>query len=177
MREVIARIGGRSSPGVMASAVMLKRCGNREGSVSLLSKLARTSRMGYERYRFGQASSTGSSTKAQVCVAHHAARGPRAAPFDGSSWSPSLRRIVPLGLSLRLRSMAPKGRHHCACAHLPSGRQDMDSVQRNPLAPPERGGGEPLRSRSRQEKSPDPLVADRGEARGGGLHLAPLFAL
>lgn len=58
--------------------------------------------------------------------------------------SRSPRRVTPRRLSLRLRSMAPLGRHHCASAHLSRctpvdsayasrGMQDMYSVQRNIL--------------------------------------------
>ena len=58
--------------------------------------------------------------------------------------SRSPRRVTPRRLSLRLRSMAPLGRHHCVSAHLSRctpaawasaarAMQDMYSVQRNIL--------------------------------------------
>ena len=73
-----------------------------------------------------------------------AAGGPRTAGQSLGFNSRSPRRVTPRRLSLRLRSMAPLGRHHCASAHLPRctpagsayasrDMQDMYSVQRNIL--------------------------------------------
>lgn len=77
--------------------------------------------------------------------------------------SRSPRRVTPRRLSLRLRSMAPLGRHHCVSAHLSRctpaawasaarAMQDMYSVQRN-ILPGQTGMCEPLRSRSRRARA------------------------
>ena len=91
----------------------------RQAGPSARSASVRSLPMGRDHYGFALAGRTGTLPAGRLPgLPAHAAPARRAAAFDGFQTSPSLRRVAGRALSLRLRSMASRRRHHFAYAHM-----------------------------------------------------------